>query len=470
MGKTIEGFLKGTRRFLTAGAMLAYSLMPSETYADIHLTPGGSQNIAQAVAQAQPGEAIYLSDGTYKASDGNLNVSYSGKDLTITAEQGAKPVWDLESQGRALIFTGGHTKNNIIKGITFRNGLATYDESLHNYDGTLGGGTMIFIGDSSRIEDCDFENSNAAFSPFGMNYADGGAIDAIAGSNIEILKSRFTNNKTSHIGGAVHVGADLNVRVGDGEDDWVTKFIPSRALILNCNFYDNFSPACQGGGGPAFNGNSKGVVMNCLSRNNRVNYYSSGGLGGGIEVVNSGVLIANNTIYNNDTTNYNSSNNPLGVGGGINLGGYPYPKIINCVVLGNIAKPGSKEISFLQAKKDDNLEASNSYLGEVPDTFNYFTGKDTIQIGQNPGFVSPNPQNAEDFSLRADSSCVDAGTDLTPYLNEYFTAEELADPKIIYYLTHDFAGNPRVFGSKPDIGAFEFYRNAASDSWMNKGL
>ncbi|MEK6895650.1 MAG: hypothetical protein AABX48_03965, partial [Nanoarchaeota archaeon] len=167
MGKTIEGFVKGTRGLLTAGAMLAYSLMPSKGYADIHLTPQGSVNIAQAVAQAQPGEAIYLADGTYKASDGNLNVSYSGKDLTISAEQGAKPVWDLEGQGRALIFTGGHTKSNTIKGITFRNGLATYDEGLHTYDGTLGGGTMIFIGDSSRIEDCGFENSNAAFSPFG---------------------------------------------------------------------------------------------------------------------------------------------------------------------------------------------------------------------------------------------------------------------------------------------------------------
>lgn len=434
--------------------MFAYLLTPSAR-ADIHLTPSGTKNIAQAVAEAQPNETIYLGNGTYTATKGNLNVSYKNKDLKIVAEPGAKPVWDLEQKGRALIFNqGGHTKNNLLQGITFQNGLSNVYPELGEYNPpnfeTVGGGAILFVGDSSTIKDCTFDNNYAKWNLFGSWFADGGAIDIVYGSDVNILNSKFTNNKTTHIGGAVMV-----------DFLYESKQKPSNALILNCQFDNNFSPACAGGGGIAFMGNSGGIVMNSLFKDNLVYYYNKGGFGGGIEIVNSNPLVANNTFYNNSTIREANKN---GEGGGIRIRGQPYPVLINNLFKDNQSTSGLKSVDF---QYKDKLTVKNSYLEEVPLYFSSFSNPETIQIGTDPGFVSADPKTTRDFSLKSTSPCIDAGADLTSYLSNYLTKAELADPNIIYCINHDLLGNPRVFSGKPDIGAVEYYRNAVpKNSWL----
>jgi hypothetical protein len=62
-----------------------------------------------------------------------------------------------------------------------------------------------------------------------------------------------------------------------------------------------------------------------------------------------------------------------------------------------------------------------------------------LQSGE--GNISNNPQffSSSDFHLNEISPCIDAGTNL-PYV----------------YTTKDLDGNPRLYGDRVDMGAYEF--------------
>lgn len=181
--------------------------------------------------------------------------------------------------------------------------------------------------------------------------------------------------------------------------------------IENC-FIEN-NTAVYGGAVYSFY-NSNPQISGSLIRNNHAYW-------GGAAFVNyySFPVIANNTIVNNDM--FNTS-----------------PDIMNGVVFNFLAKP-----HFYNNIVRDNQVFTHTQLRNHKF---YYTWNNNIQgdsllnwnIDAEPLFVSAADG---DYNLSAASPCVDAGSQDLPYL----TMPE-----------KDLAGNPRIYGSQVDIGAYEY--------------
>jgi hypothetical protein len=174
-------------------------------------------------------------------------------------------------------------------------------------------------------------------------------------------------------------------------------------IIVNNTVGAPYCSAYGGGIGTLPGSGAAPLIVNNIIAGNSTYSSHSTSLGGGVFSDN-GTLI-NNTICGNTAggaTQYIGSGG--GVYGGVNV------VCINCVISGNSAPTGP--------------EASGS-------------------VSLQTCWTSPNPRLMDsargDFHLRFDSPCRDAGTN---------------DPRLPAF---DNEGDPRIAGSKPDIGADEFY-------------
>ena len=84
--------------------------------------PGNYLTIQQAIDVAQTGDTVLVYDGIY-AGDGNKNLDFKGKRITVTSLNGpASTIIDCEGSGRAFYFHSGETPNSVLSGFTIRNG------------------------------------------------------------------------------------------------------------------------------------------------------------------------------------------------------------------------------------------------------------------------------------------------------------------------------------------------------------
>jgi hypothetical protein len=369
----------------------------------------------------------YVKQGGAGAADGTSWANASGSLQAMINVTGVTEVWVAAGIYKPTSTTNPAIAFHMLNGVSILGGFPATGNPLitdrdWNTNITILSGDIGTIGDSidnsyQVIKDSSgYTLNNTAiingftikdgYSVLQAGYGYGGGM--YARHSPTIMNCKFINN-TAKFGGGLFCQS-------------------GSAIVTNCDFSYN---RVTGGGGGMFNfGNATTpIITNCNFSNNKADY------GGGMGSENCLPTITNcNFFYNTATTNcggfynqnsdaivtncnavYNTAGNQTGVG--IYNTNFSYPFITNCIVWGNssgtqITGNGTVSYSIVQG----------GYTG-------------TGNLATNPLFVDT--VNG-DFSLTQCSPAINFGLDS---VNNYST---------------DLAGNPRIYDSIIDIGAYEF--------------
>ena len=135
-------------------------LNPSIYAATINI-PAEQHTIQAGIDIAKNGDTILVDDGIYKG-DGNVNLSFNGKEIIVKSQNGAeKTIIDCEEKQdtRGFIFSNAETHNAILDGFTIKNGQHKYGggirvtaasptiKNCNIYDTKMGAGISVFNSD-----------------------------------------------------------------------------------------------------------------------------------------------------------------------------------------------------------------------------------------------------------------------------------------------------------------------------------
>ena len=180
-----------------------YSSFTTHTSNTIYI-PSDFAEIQEGIDFAREEDTIVLADGVY-TGEGNYNLNYYGKNLTVMSANGAQGcIIDCQGNGCGFIFENGET-SAVLKGITIKNGVAIQDRAL------TGGGIAI-QNSTPHIDSCIFINNTSEHQ--------GGAV-GIYDTEPEITNCLFIGNSAGY-GAAIYVNS-------------------SNATFQNCTFYNNSS-------------------------------------------------------------------------------------------------------------------------------------------------------------------------------------------------------------------------------------
>ena len=123
--------------------------------------PAEQHTIQAGIDIAKNGDTILVDDGIYKG-DGNVNLSFNGKEIIVKSQNGAeKTIIDCEEKQdtRGFIFSNAETHNAILDGFTIKNGQHKYGggirvtaasptiKNCNIYDTKMGAGISVFNSD-----------------------------------------------------------------------------------------------------------------------------------------------------------------------------------------------------------------------------------------------------------------------------------------------------------------------------------
>jgi hypothetical protein len=90
-----------------------------------HVIPGGggdATTIQAGINLASNGDVVLVAPGTYTGA-GNRNISFNGKNITVTSETGAQfTTIDCQNAAQAFLFQNGETASAVLEGFTIKNG------------------------------------------------------------------------------------------------------------------------------------------------------------------------------------------------------------------------------------------------------------------------------------------------------------------------------------------------------------
>ena len=226
----------------------------------------------------------------------------------------------------------------------------------------------------------------------------GGGIYIGKGSSPTIINCAFTQN-SAHWAGGLYIGED------------------SSSMIINCTFIQNSAKW----GGAIWNYFGSPTLINCMFIGNSTDF----GSGGAIYDYTHDQMTITNCLFIGNSAGSRS--------GGIESS-YGTLNMTNCILWGNTDARGMGE----------SAQISRDY-GKLPGIINYcciqgWTGNlgGIGNMGDDPLFVDVTIDN---YHLLPDSSCIDAGD-----------PDYIAEPD-----ETDLDGNPRVFGGRIDMGAYEYF-------------
>jgi len=270
--------------------------------ADVTINPGDS--IQDAIDNADPGDTITMSSGTY-----NQNSILINKELTLmgATDNPDDVIIDAQENGRVMeVLTD---VNNVkLQGLTITNGI-TPEYSEDRGAGLLNrGGTEA---QPTQVINCKFTNNNATF--------EGGAI--MNYGNMVITNCKFTNNTAGGNGGGIVNAGNL--------------------VVTSCILQENSAPTSMGGG--ICNWDTMTITDSFIQQNQAI-------IGGG--VLNGGEMtITGSTIQQNQGEN----------GGG--LENYDVLNIIGSTIQGNTAPYGGGILNIGTLNVDASIIQDNTASG-----------------------------------------------------------------------------------------------------------
>ncbi len=328
--------------------------------------------------------------------------------------------------------------------ISFSNnskGIVTHSRFRNCY-ASIGSGAIQY-GNTRCISYCLFENNSSqtcgaigggfagnsceiSYNTFIGNYCTGDYGGAIGSWGHDIIKNNVFYNNTSYgsnyAGGAIYCGSSSSLN------------------IYNNKFYNNSS--INNGAGAIYCLGTPIISNNVFSNN-------SGPMGGAIICDGALPNITNNTFMNN-FSNY---------GGAIYCLNTGYPILSNTILWGDSASVSGKEIYLADQSNGPtisycDMQGGQSSIGLANNIF--YLGIYTNNIASNPLVVNPSAGIglsynglSTNLSLTGNSPCINTGNPTGTYP------------------TTDIAGNPRIYGSSIDIGAYELQSPAGISQYSN---
>lgn len=243
----------------TLCSSVVFAALASTALADVLHVPAEYPTIQVGIDAAQPGDTVLLADGVY-TGDGNRDLDFGGKDITVKSENGAANcIIDCEATQedpyRGFIFDDGETRDAVVEGITISGG--------HTYPGAINddfnGGGLFFLNSSATIKDCVITGNGCGCW--------GAGVYATTGADPILIDCVIADNHANDDGGAIFV------------------WNGGAATIVNSVLADN-SAAVTGGAATSFGGGGElHIVNSVITRNSAPN--GSAILGWGIDVENS---------------------------------------------------------------------------------------------------------------------------------------------------------------------------------------
>jgi len=377
--------------------------------------PSNYPTIQNAIDSAFDGNIILVADGTYTGS-GNRDISFEGKAITVTSENGADNcIIDCQGEGRGFHFRSNERHDSILDGFTIMNGLASDGAGIYCYESSpmiincriigntvqdsygVGGGILLF-GTSATITDCLISGNSSSFQGGGIYSEEYGSVKI---SNC-VITGNSTTSENANVGGGIATGKRTDVS-----------------------------------------------LSNCIISEN-----SSGEHGGGIACVNTdhNFSITNCTIINNSA---------IELGGGM-LCSSCKPRIVNSILRNNTAPTGSQVAAVGSAiNPDDSARVSISYSNIQEGQEGIYIRSSNASLDWGDGNIDADPLFVTgplgDYYLSqvaagqgVNSPCVDAGSDTAVNLgmDTYTTrSDELADVDIVdmgYHYSNAMVINPDV--------------------------
>ncbi len=311
---------------LIGGLFITLLVFPSTVLSHTIYVPGDYATIREAINAAGDGDTVLVADGTYTATEGDVNLSWDGnlKHITVRSENGPDNciidcLYQREPVGRgssAFYFDNTNQDNtDIIDGFTIQNAVP---------DSYADGGSGIWCSSSSpTITNCIFiECGGCIFRSGGQT---GGGIFCKNSSNPIITNCTFIKRGTEGYWGAgigciessSPVITNCTIRDSEGSGIFCSNSSPT---ITHCTITENKYSGVYFNETP-----SSAIIDNCIIAGNSAEY------GCGIHCESSSPAITNCTIIANKRELYYSD------GGGIYCSNYSSPTITNCIITRNIA-------------------------------------------------------------------------------------------------------------------------------------
>ncbi|MFC1572068.1 right-handed parallel beta-helix repeat-containing protein [Candidatus Eisenbacteria bacterium] len=161
---------------------------------------GDYPTIQAAIDTAEGGDIIELTDGTY-AGDGNRDISYHGRGITIRSQSGNAENCVIDCEGseadphRGFLFNTGETGGARLEGITVTAGWWAARGGAISFEGPV----------TAVIADCRLISNHARW---------GGGIDCDDGAAPTIENCTLTQNRASWSGGGLRVQSSAPVITG----------------------------------------------------------------------------------------------------------------------------------------------------------------------------------------------------------------------------------------------------------------
>jgi len=421
-------------------------------YSTIINVPADQPTIQEGIDASADTDTVLVADGTYFE-----NINFEGKAITVASNyiidadtlhiantiiNGSQPT--NPNYASVVKFDSGESSTSVLSGFTLTEGTGSFEPgvgmfgggiSIHDSSPTLGnliirnnvisntsGGSGIYCSMSSPFVYNVLIRENS--SGFGAGFF------CFGYSSPSLESVTIVDNSATDDGGGVFCNYNVNLSLenvtisGNSSDDdggGICCWQNSDISLVNVLISDNF--AADSGGGISFWLNCDLNLVDVTISGNSTN-----GEGGGIACLSNSYPNLINVTLSNNTANE---------GGGIYCGDSSEPELVNCVLWNN----SPEEIYFNEEYAPNSITITYSDIegGEAGivtnnnGTVNWLVGN----INENPLFVGAGDHP---FMLQDLSPCVNVGIPDTTGLNL---------PEF------DLAGNPRVYGGRIDMGAYE---------------